>query len=189
MTASCSLVSTPSATIVARPARGELLERAQDAVRRVVEDAALDQRQVDLDDVEVDLAQEPQAGVAGADVVRREAHPGPPTGGRVAPQLLQVLDLLALGQLDDQLLRADAAAAEDRGQLDRVELVGLERARREVDAQVDARVEAVDARRRRRRGRPCRARPSDRPARRRRRGCWRRASGSRRSAGSGPRSR
>ncbi len=114
-------------------------------MRRVVQDAALHERQVDLDDVEVDLAQEPQAGVAGADVVGREAHPRAPARGGVAPELLEVLDLLALGELDDQLLRADPAAAEDRGQLDRVELVGFERPRREVDAQVDPRVEAVEA--------------------------------------------
>ena len=144
MTASCSLVSTPSATIVALHRAGEFLERAQYAVRRVVEDAALDERQVDLDDVEVDLAEEPQAGVAGADVVRGEAHAGPSAGGGVPPELLEVLDLLALGELDDQLLGADPAAAEDRRELDRVELVGLEGPRREVDAQVDPVVEAVE---------------------------------------------
>ena len=127
------------------PARGELLQGPQDAVRRVVEDAALDQRQVDLDDVEVDLAEEPQAGVPGTHVVGGEPHPGPAAGGRVAAQLLQVLDLLALGELDDQLVGPDAAPAEDRRQLDRVELVRFEGARRDVDAQVHARLEAVDA--------------------------------------------
>ena len=38
------------------PLRGQLLDRSHDGVRRVVEDAALDQRQVDLDHVEADLA-------------------------------------------------------------------------------------------------------------------------------------
>ena len=111
------------------PPRGQLLERAQDAVGRVVQDPALDEGQVDLDDVEVDLGQESQSGVAGTDVVGRETHPGATARGRVATELLEVLDLLALGELDDQLLGADAAASEDRRELDRVELVRLQRAR------------------------------------------------------------
>ena len=77
---------------------------------RVLADAALHERQVDLDDVEVDLAEQPQAGVAGADVVGGEAHPGPAAGLDVRPQLVEVLDLLALGQLEHDPVERDLVA-------------------------------------------------------------------------------
>ena len=86
-----------------------------------MQDAALDQRQVDLDDVELDLGQEPETGVAGTDVVRGQADAGGAAGCRVAPQPVEVVDLLALGQLDDELGREDPAAFEDGRQLARVE--------------------------------------------------------------------
>ena len=78
--ASCSAVSTPSATMVAFHLGGELLERAQDGVGRVVKGDALDQRQVDLHDLEADLAEQAQAGVAGTHVVGGQASP--PLPGR-----------------------------------------------------------------------------------------------------------
>ena len=58
------------------PPVGEVAQRPDDLERRVVDGAALDQRQVDLDDVELELAEQPQPGVAGTDVVGREADPG-----------------------------------------------------------------------------------------------------------------
>src|SRR4029079_19728637 len=114
-------------------------------VGRIVEDAALDQGQVDLDDVELDLGQEPEAGVAGAAVVRSEADAGGSAGGRIVPQAVEVVDLLPLGQLDDELGRKDPAAFEDGRQLARMEQLRFERARGQVDAQVDVRLELADA--------------------------------------------
>ena len=78
------------------------------------------------------------------DIVGGEAHPGPPARGGIAAQLLEVLDLLALRELDDQLLGRDPAPVEDGRQLDRVEQVRFEGPRREVDAEVHARLQAVD---------------------------------------------
>ena len=109
MAASCSDVSTPSATTEACQRVGELLERPQDRQLRIVQDPALDERQVDLDDVELDLAQQPEAGVPRADVVGGEPHADPPARFGVAAQTLEVVDLFALGQLHDQLGRLDAA--------------------------------------------------------------------------------
>ena len=98
------------------PPSGQLLEGTQDRERRVVQDATLDQREVDLDDVELDLAQEPEPGVAGPDVVSGQPESGPPTGRRIAAKALEILDFLALGELDHDLRRRDATAFEDRRQ-------------------------------------------------------------------------
>jgi hypothetical protein len=87
------------------------------------------ERQVDLDDVEMELAEESQAGVAGTDVVGGEAHPRPPAGLDVRPELVEVLDLLALGQLEHDPVERDVVPAEDRLQLADPEQVGLERPR------------------------------------------------------------
>src|SRR4029078_6710753 len=84
---------------------------------RIVEDPALDQGQVDLDDVELDLGQEPETGVAGADVVRSQSDAGGAAGGRIAPQPVAGGGPLELGQLDDELGRVDPAAFEDGRQL------------------------------------------------------------------------
>ena len=96
------------------PLRGELLQGPEDGVRRILADAALHERQVDLDDVEVDLAEQPEPGVARADVVRGEAHPGPAAGLDVPPELLEVLDLLSLGELQHDPVERDAVGLEDR---------------------------------------------------------------------------
>ena len=90
---------------------------------RVVQDAALDQRQVDLDDVELDLAQQPETGVAGPDIVGRDAHPRLATGSHVPSQLLEVLDLLPLRQLEHELVGRDPVTTEDRAQLARLEML------------------------------------------------------------------
>ena len=65
-----------------RPAAlaGDGAERAQDRLGRLVVGAGPDQREVDLHDVEVDLAQQAQAGVAGPDVVDRDADVVPAQG-------------------------------------------------------------------------------------------------------------
>ena len=65
-------------------ARGELDHRTDDGVGRPLRLAALDEGQVHLQDVELDLRQEPEAGVAGADVIGREANPGAAEGRRSA---------------------------------------------------------------------------------------------------------
>src|SRR5207247_1137360 len=70
-----------------------------------------------LDDVEADLAQEAEAGVAGPDVVGRETHAGAATGIDVLPQLIEVLHALSLGQLEDDLVERDPVAVEDRLEL------------------------------------------------------------------------
>src|SRR4051794_26614072 len=106
-------------------------------MRRVLDSAALHEREVDLDDVEVDLAEQAQPGVSGTDVVRGEAHPRPTTRLDVGPQLVEVLDLLALGQLEDDPVERDVMAAEDCLQVADAELARLERPRRQVDAEID----------------------------------------------------
>ena len=58
------------------PALGEVAQRAQHGPRGVALGALLDERQVDLDDVEADLAQQPQAGIARANVVGGDTDPG-----------------------------------------------------------------------------------------------------------------
>ena len=62
------------------PAVGQVAQRPDDPRRLVAGGAALDERQVDLDDVEAQLAQQPQAGVAGTDVVGRDADAGDAAG-------------------------------------------------------------------------------------------------------------
>ena len=60
--------------------RRQLHDRAEHRARRAVRGAALDEAEVDLEDVEADLGQEPQAGVAGADVIGREPDAGASAG-------------------------------------------------------------------------------------------------------------
>ena len=76
--------------------------------RRIALGAVLDQAQVELDDVEAELAQQAQAGVAGPNVVGRHAHACALKRGQVALQLGEILDVLTLGQLDDNARRLDA---------------------------------------------------------------------------------
>ena len=86
-------------------APGEVQERAQDRARGVALRAFLHEREVDLHDVEADLREEAQAGVAGADVVGRDADAGVLEQRDVAAQPVEVGDVLALGQLDDDAAR------------------------------------------------------------------------------------
>ena len=92
------------------PAVGQVAQRPDDLERGVVDGAALDERQVDLDDVEPELAEQPQPGVAGADVVGGEPDAGDPAGLDRAAQPADVLDRLALGQLEDDVARVEAVA-------------------------------------------------------------------------------
>ena len=73
-----------------------------------VDGPALDERQVDLDDVELELAEQPQPGVAGTDVVGGEPDAGDAAGLDRAAQPVDVLDGLALGQLEDDVARVEA---------------------------------------------------------------------------------
>ena len=134
-TSSWAGVSMPSATTSApqRSARSRSVRTTSSD--GVVDGAALDQRQVDLDDVEAELAEQPQAGVPGADVVGREADARHAAGLGRAAQPVDVLDGLALGQLEDDVPRIEAVANDHPQQRVDAEVVHLERARREVDRQ------------------------------------------------------
>ena len=103
------------------PPSGQFLEGTQDGERRVVENATLDQRQVDLDDVELDLAEEPKARVPGSDIVGRQPESGLPARRGIAAKPFEILDFLAFGELDHDLRGLDAAASEDRRHVARVE--------------------------------------------------------------------
>ena len=87
------------------PAVGQVAQGLDDLERRVADGPALDEREVDLDDVEAELAEQPQAGVAGPDVVGGEADARDPARVAGAAQAIDVLDGLALGQLDDDPFR------------------------------------------------------------------------------------
>src|SRR4029079_4235079 len=92
------------------PAVGEVAQRPDDLERRLVDGAALDQRQVDLDDVELELAEEAKPGVAGADVVGGEADAGDAAVLSRATKSGDVLYSLAFGQLEDDVPRIQAVA-------------------------------------------------------------------------------
>ena len=94
-----------------------------------MESTALDQREVDLDDVEAKLAEQPQARVPGADVVGGHADPGHPAGVDGAPQPTDVLDRLALGQLEDQVAGIQSVPIDHLEERVDAELVRLERSR------------------------------------------------------------
>ena len=102
---------------------------------------------------------------------RRPALPAPTSSAAMRrPRALQrnqvdlqagrVLDLLALGQLDDDASGIDAVASEDREQCVGREMRRLNRARRDVDRQQLIARHRSGRRRRQRAGRPCRARLS-----------------------------
>ena len=84
---------------------GERPERPQHRLTGAVGRARADERQVDLEDVVLDLAQQAQAGVAGADVVDRHADLVPAQRRDRLLEPLQVVDALAFGELDDELRR------------------------------------------------------------------------------------
>ena len=78
---------------------------------------------------------------------RRPAFPAPTSSAairnpavrhavKVLAKPLHVLDRLALGQLEDDPIGRQAVATEDRNQLAHAELIGLQRARGEIHAQV-----------------------------------------------------
>ena len=95
----------------------------------------MDQRQVDLDDVEAELAQQPQAGIAGTHVVGGHADAGALDADERSAQSLGVADALALRQLQRDSIRGHAVPAEDGQEGRGAELGRLQRARRDVDAE------------------------------------------------------
>ena len=56
--------------------------------------------------------QQPEPGIAGADIVGGDPHPGGPTRVDGPDQAVHVLDRLALGQLEDHAARVDTVALE-----------------------------------------------------------------------------
>src|SRR4029079_4197346 len=123
------------------PPSGQFLERTQDCERWVVENATLDKRQVDLDDVELDLTEKPKARVPGADVVGRQPESGLPARRGIAAKPIEILDFLAFRELDHDLRGLDPAASEDRRDVAGVELLGLEGPGRQVHAEIDTLIE------------------------------------------------
>ena len=115
---------------------GELPERAEDGLGGVVGGPGLDQRQVDLDDVELELPEQAQAGVAGAHVVRGDPDAVAAQQVERRAQPGQVLHGLALGELEHDPRSVDVAPPGHREQLARLEGVRLERPRRQVDREV-----------------------------------------------------
>src|SRR3990172_12440359 len=109
---------------------GELSQRSHDRQRRLPQDTALDQAEVDLDQVELDLAEETEAGVSRSDIIRGNPHPDLPASLQVEAEPQDVFDGLAFGELENEARRADAMAGEDRGQAGRAGFGGLGRPRR-----------------------------------------------------------
>ena len=93
----------------------------------------------------MDLAEESQAGIAGADVVGREPHPGRPALLDIPPQLVEVFHRLAFRQLEHDSIKGDPVASEDPFQIARSEETRFERPRREVDAEIRVVGELPDA--------------------------------------------
>ena len=91
--------------------------------------------EIDLEDVEAQLGEEPQAGVAGADVVRGEADGGSAARLDAAADPARVEQALALGELDDQAVGREVVPRQDGEQRARVELGRLDRGRLEVERQ------------------------------------------------------
>src|SRR5689334_11028866 len=89
----------------------ERSERLQDRLGRPVRRAGTDEREVDLEDVELDLAQKPKTGIPRADIVDGDAHLVAAKGRDRLLETTQVIDALALGDLHDELGRRDAVAA------------------------------------------------------------------------------
>ena len=125
----------PSATTSAPVRERELDDRSEHGARLHVGDAALHQREIDLDDVEADLRKQAQAGVAGADIVDGESDAGSTAGFDPAAHAGDVVHLLALGELDHEALRREVVALEDGDDRAAAELRRLGGGRREVDAE------------------------------------------------------
>jgi hypothetical protein len=62
----------------------------------------VDERAVDLDDVEAELAEVPEAGGSGAEIVEGEGHARPADVGHEVAGLVNVVQGLGLGDLEDQ---------------------------------------------------------------------------------------
>src|SRR6186997_263011 len=75
---------------------GHRPERLEDRLRWAVLGPRADQRQVDLHDVEVEVAEQAEAGIPGADIVDGDTDAVPPQAGDGLLEPAQVLDRLAL---------------------------------------------------------------------------------------------
>ena len=98
-------------------------------MRRIVGRAGLDERQVDLHDVELHLAQEPETGVPGPDIIGGEPQAGGSQRLHVATKLVKVLDLLAFRQLQHDPVERDRVPSEDAFHVARPEERRPERSR------------------------------------------------------------
>src|SRR3954449_11127696 len=117
------------------PSVREVAERPEDLERGFLVHAALDERHVDLDDVESDLAQQAEAGVARADVVRGKADPGDTTRLDGLAHPADVLDRLPFGELEDDVARVEPVADDHPQQRVDAEPVHLHGPWRQVDRQ------------------------------------------------------
>src|SRR5437763_6926378 len=75
-----------------------------------------DKGAVDLDGVDRERLQMPQRGVAGAEIVERDATPGLAQRADKARGLFNVVERRGLGNLDDDAARDFGAVAQLRGQ-------------------------------------------------------------------------
>src|SRR3954465_12432397 len=80
-------------------------EGLEDGLGRAVGRARADERQVDLEDVVLDFAEQPETRVASAYVVDRYAHVVAAQRRDRLLQTTQVVDAFAFGDLDDELGR------------------------------------------------------------------------------------
>ncbi len=83
-------------------ARREIDHRAQHGAVAAVGRAALDERQVDLEDVEPDIGKQTESRVAGADVIGGEPDPEATACIEPSAHAFDVDELLLLGDLDHQ---------------------------------------------------------------------------------------
>ena len=92
-------VSTPSATIVWLRRRASSLQGSQHGLGGIVPGPGLHQREIDLHDVELELPQQPETRVAGPHVIGRDAHTVFAKHRDGAAEAVEILDGLALGEL------------------------------------------------------------------------------------------
>ena len=113
----------------------EAHHRADDGIRGRARRAALDEAEVDLEDVEAQLGQQAQAGVARRPGRRRRSACRPPEGVELHPRRVEVAQRLVLGELDDQVLGREAVARQDLSSAGGAELRRLDGPGDDVDAQ------------------------------------------------------
>ena len=99
---------------------GEAEDRSDDGARVSVHVDAGGEAPVDLQDVEVVLAQAAERRVAGAEVVEGGEHPDPAEGSQIVVGALARLEHRRLGHLDDHAVRADAGLGDEVRESERV---------------------------------------------------------------------